>query len=310
MELNSRIFIAGHQGMLGSSLVRNLESQGHSHLLQKTSKELDLREKNQVWDFFKTNKPEFVFLAAAKVGGIQANIESMAEFLYENLQIQNNVIEASRVFGVKKLLFVASSCIYPKLSESPIAESAFMKGPIEPTNEGYGLAKIVGVKMCQYYRKQYGVDFISTIPSNLFGINDHYDEKRSHLLPALILKIHNAKKNNDKEILLWGSGKPRREFMISDDCADALTFLMKNYSSSEPVNVGTGVDHSVDELALSVGEVLGHRFKIIHDSSRPDGMMRKLTDVDRLTKLGWKKITPLTEGIKIAYHDFLERGLG
>ncbi|MBI3543884.1 MAG: GDP-L-fucose synthase, partial [Deltaproteobacteria bacterium] len=250
--------------------------------------------------------PEYVFDCAAKVGGIKANMDAPAEFLYLNLQIQNNVFEAARLSGVKKLLFVGSSCIYPKQAECPIREESLLTGPFEPTNEGYAIAKVAGVRMCQYYRKQYGSNYIAAIPTNLYGPGDHYDLNKSHLLPALIRKTHEAKLAGRDSIEVWGSGKPRREFMTSDDCADALVFLMRKYEGAEPINVGTGVDHTILELAETVARVLGARVSFKLDATKPDGMMRKVVDVSRLTELGWKSRIALEDGIRTAYEDFLK----
>lgn len=279
---------------------------GFSSLLTPTREEVNLSNKNEVRAYFKSHQPKYVFLAAAKVGGIQANIDAPVEFLLENLNIQNNVIETSHEFNVRKLLFVGSSCIYPKESPCPIREEALMSGPLEPTNEGYALAKISGIRLCQFFRTQYKKDFITAIPTNLFGAGDHYDERNSHLLPALIHKIHLAKTLGKDSIPIWGSGRPRREFMLSDDCADALIFLMHHYSDSTPINVGTGEDHSVLGLAKIVSTVLDHNVTIHTDTEKPDGMMRKLIDSSRLKDMGWKNITPIHDGIQLAYNDYLQ----
>ncbi|HLD49838.1 MAG TPA: GDP-L-fucose synthase [bacterium] len=307
MDLSARIYIAGHRGLLGSAVLRRLQSEGFSKLVLRTSQELDLRNQSRTFEFFEKEKPDYVFVCAAKVGGIQANIDSPGQFLYDNLAIQNNVMEAARKTGVKKLLFAASTCIYPAQAPQPLKEEYLLQGPLEPTNEGYAIAKIAGVRLCQFYRKQYGCNFIAAAPTNLFGINDHYDLKTSHLLPALMVKIHAAKKNGQKQVTLWGSGRPRREFMLSDDCADALVFLMRHYNDSLHINVGTGMDASVADLAGTVREVLGAGVEFIFDTSKPDGMLRKQTDITRLEALGWKSKSPLKEGIRIAYADFLKR---
>lgn len=303
---NAKIYVAGHRGLLGSAVVRRLQSEGFDNLITASSQDLDLTNQSATTEFLKAKRPEYVFLCAAKVGGIKANMEALGEFMYKNLAIQNNVIEGSRQIGVKKLLFVGSSCIYPKLAPTPITEDSLLTGPFEPTNEGYALAKVAGVRMCQFYRKQYGVDFISAIPTNLYGINDHYDLDKSHLLPALIRKIHTAKTEGRREIEVWGSGKPRREFMLSDDCADAMVHLMKTYSSEAPVNVGTGVDHTIIELAHMVAKVLEWQIEIRLDPSKPDGTMRKVVDVSRLKNLGWAPKHTLEQGIAVAYRDFLK----
>jgi len=299
--------VAGHRGLLGSAVVRKLQKEGFNNLLLKTSRELDLRNQAETFKFFEEYKPQYVFLCAAKVGGIQANMDSPATFLYENMMINANVMEAARKVEVKKLLFVASSCIYPRISKIPIKESALLKGELEPTNEGYAIAKIAGIKLCEFYRKEYGCNFISAIPPNLFGINDHYDLRSSHLLPALILKVHLLKKENATILNVWGTGTPRREFMLSDDCADALLFLMNNYVEKSPINCGTGIDHSVVELAYATAKVLGVNITITHDLSKADGMPKKLIDSSRINDLGWKPNYSLEEGIQIAYEDFLTK---
>src|SRR3989344_4486671 len=276
MKKDSKIYVAGHRGLLGSAVKRHLEKDGHTNLLLRTSAELDLSEQAATFAFLEREKPDFAFLCAAKVGGIKANADALGEFLYKNLQIQNNVIEGARRSGVKKLLFVGSSCIYPKETPVPIRESQLLSGPLEATNEGYALAKIAGIRMCQFYRRQYGCDFISAIPSNLYGISDNYDLTTAHMLPALIRKVHEAKAKSDPVVEVWGTGKPRREFLLSDDCADALVFLMHNYSEESPVNVGSGVDATILELLDSVTKVLEVKARIKMDSSKPDGVMRKL----------------------------------
>jgi GDP-L-fucose synthase len=305
MKSDSLIYVAGHRGLLGSAIVRKLKQQGFCNLLLKTSQELDLTKQTDVFDFLSIHRPEYMFISAAKVGGIRSNMNAPAEFLYVNLQIQNNLIAAAYKTGVKKILFVASSCIYPKDSTIPIQEDSLLSGPLEPTNEGYALAKIAGIKLCQYYRRQYGVNYISAIPPNLFGINDNYDINNSHLLPAIIHKIHLAKKENKKEIILWGSGKPRREFMLSDDCADGLLFLMNHYSGESPINLGTNKDHSVRELASVTAGILKFDLHIHFDTSQPDGMMRKLIDSSRVNALGWQSKISIEEGIEVAYKDYL-----
>jgi GDP-L-fucose synthase len=307
MEKNAKIYIAGHRGLVGSAIVRQLEKQGFKNLLLRTKAELNLLDQAATFAFLQKEKPEYVFLAAAKVGGIVANMNNLSSFLYENLQIQNNVIEGSRQAKVKKLLFLGSSCIFPKQAENPITENQILTGPLEPTNEGYAIAKIAGIRMCQYYKKEYGCDFISAIPNNLYGINDNYSPEGSHLIPALIRKVHEAKVNQQKSIELWGSGKPRREFMLSDDCAEALVFLMESYSENEPINIGIGEDLSVLEIAQTIAKALGVELEFRLNTSRPDGMARKLLNVDRIRKLGWRHRTSLAEGLLIAYEDFKKK---
>ena len=308
MNKNAKIYVAGHRGLLGSALVRKLQSQGFTNLLLRTSSELDLRDQAKTTQFLQAEKPEYVFVSAARVGGIKANIDSPAVFLFENLAIQNNLIDGAYRAGVKKLLFVGSSCIYPREAPCPIKEESLLTGPLESTNEGYALAKIAGIRMCQFYRKQYGCDFISAIPTNLFGPNDHYDLEKSHLVPALILKIHRLKMEGKTELQVWGSGKPRREFMLSDDCADALVFMMQNYSGDEPLNVGIGEDATVPEIALAVAKVLDVKVDIKLDPSKPDGMMRKVVDVSKLKAMGWHSQISFEAGIRTTYAAFLEKG--
>ncbi|MFC1705404.1 GDP-L-fucose synthase family protein [Planctomycetota bacterium] len=307
MDSNAKIYVAGHTGLLGSAVVRKLRNVGYGRLLLRTHEELDLRRFEPTVGFFEATKPDYVFMCAAKVGGIKANADAPADFLLENLQLQNNVIEASRRARVKKLLFVGSSCAYPKGATCPIAESALLTGPFEPTNEGYALAKVAGSRLCQAYRHQHGCNFITAIPTNLFGINDRYDHDRAHVLPALIAKLHRAKAESLSSITIWGSGVPRREFMLSDDCADALVFLMDDYDGADPVNVGTGEDLSIVELAEAVARVVGVTVTMEFDSSKPDGVMRKVLDVSRLRALGWSSRVKLEDGIRIAYADYTGR---
>ena len=305
MKPTAKIYVAGHRGLLGSACVRQLQKGGFENLILKTHQELDLMSREQTFRFFEKEKPEFVFLAAAKVGGIKANMQEPGSFLYENIQIQSNVIEAARIHGVKKLLFVGSSCIYPKNITTFIREEDLLTGPLEPTNEGYAIAKIAGVRMCQFYRRQYGCDFISAIPTNLYGPGDHYDLERSHLVPAIILKLHRLKQESNHELEVWGSGKPRREFMLSDDCADGLLHLMLHYSDEAPVNVGIGDDLSIVEIAETIARVVGMDVKIKLDPTKPDGMYRKLLDVSRMKALGWTSRVTLEQGVKITYASFL-----
>ena len=291
--------------MVGSAIVRKLQSVGYTNLLLKTSAELDLRDQVKVAEFFATEKPDYVFLAAAKVGGIVANNTYRADFLYENLAIQNNIIHASFVNKVKKLQFLGSSCIYPKLAPQPLKESYLLSGYLEETNEPYAIAKIAGIKMCEAYRAQYGCDFISVMPTNLYGPNDNYDLENSHVLPAMIRKFQEAKERGDASLTLWGSGAPMREFLHADDLAEACVYLMETYSDSELVNIGTGVDVTIKELAETVKEIVGFTGTIQWDPTRPDGTPRKLMDVSKLHSLGWIHKIELKEGISLAYQDFL-----
>ena len=306
MNKNSKIYVAGHRGLVGSAIVRNLEERGYTNIIYRTHKELDLTRQVEVEKFFEEEKPEYVFLAAAKVGGIQANNTRPAEFIYDNLMIESNIIHSSYKYGVKKLLFLGSSCIYPKFANQPIKEEYLLTGELEPTNEAYAIAKITGIELCKFYKRQYGCDFISAMPTNLYGINDNFDLETSHVLPALIRKFHEAKINNQEEVVMWGTGKPLREFMYVDDLADALVHLMLNYSDEIHVNMGTGKDLSIGELAQIVKEVVGYEGKIVNDLSKPDGTPRKLLDVSRLEVTGWKYKTELREGIEKVYKWYLE----
>ena len=307
MEKSSKIYVAGHRGMVGSALLRKLKAEGYQNFVLRTSKELDLKNQEAVQEFFRTEKPEYVFLAAAKVGGILANNVYRGEFLYDNLMIQNNVIHASYQFGVKKLMFLGSSCIYPKMAPQPLKEDYLLTGPLEPTNEPYAIAKIAGIKLCDAYRYQYGCNFISVMPTNLYGPNDNYDLQSSHVLPALIRKIHEAKLNGDASVVLWGTGKPRREFLHADDLADACYYLMENYDQEGLVNVGTGEDIEIGELALMIREVVGYTGSIEHDLSKPDGTPRKLMDVSKLHSFGWKHKINLREGLQMVYQEYQNR---
>ena len=306
MEKDLKIYVAGHRGMVGSAIVRKLTSLGYTNLLTRTSSELDLRNQQKVADFFEVEKPEYVFLAAAKVGGIVANNTYRADFLYENLAIQNNIIHASYVNKAKKLMFLGSSCIYPKLAPQPLKESYLLSGYLEPTNEPYAIAKIAGIKMCEAYRAQYGCNFISVMPTNLYGTNDNYDLVNSHVLPAMIRKFHEAKEKGASEMTLWGTGSPMREFLHADDLAEACLFLMENYNESELVNIGTGEDVMIKNLAALVKQIIGFQGEIVWDSSKPDGTPRKLMDVSKLHGLGWHHKIALEDGIKLAYQDFLK----
>lgn len=291
--------------MVGSAIVRSLEKRGYNNLILKTSAELDLRNQQAVADFFANEKPEYVFLAAAKVGGIVANSTYRADFLYENLAIQNNVIHAAYVNRVTKLMFLGSSCIYPKLAPQPLKESYLLTGLLEPTNEPYAIAKIAGIKMCEAYRAQYGCNFISVMPTNLYGPNDNYDLQNSHVLPAMIRKFHEAKEQGDQSMELWGTGSPMREFLYADDLSEACLFLMETYNDAELVNIGTGIDVTIKELAATVQRIVGFAGTVKWDTSRPDGTPRKLMDVSKLHGLGWKHYIELAEGIQLAYQDFL-----
>lgn len=305
MEKQAKIYVAGHRGMVGSAIVRKLQVLGYTNLVLKTSAELDLRDQAKVAAFFAAEKPDFVFLAAAKVGGIVANNTYRADFLYENLAIQNNIIHSSFVNKVKKLMFLGSSCIYPKLAPQPLKEAYLLSGYLEETNEPYAIAKIAGIKMCEAYRAQYGCDFISVMPTNLYGPNDNYDLENSHVLPAMIRKFQEAKERGDASMTLWGTGAPMREFLYADDLAEACVYLMETYSDAELVNIGTGIDVTIKELAETVKEIVGFEGSIQWDTSRPDGTPRKLMDVTKLHSLGWKHKIELKDGIALAYQDFL-----
>jgi len=307
VEKQAKIYVAGHRGMVGSAIYRKLKDLGYENIVVRTSGELDLRNQQAVQDFFETEKPDYVFLAAAKVGGIMANNVYRADFIYENLAIQNNVIHYAHENEVKKLMFLGSSCIYPKMAPQPLKEDYLLTGVLEPTNEPYAIAKIAGIKMCESYRLQYNDNYISVMPTNLYGINDNYHPENSHVLPALIRKFHEAKQNNIPSVSIWGSGKPLREFLYADDLADACVFLMENYDDIQFVNIGVGEDLSIKDLAETIKEVIGYEGELTFDSSKPDGTPRKLMDVSKLTKLGWKAKTSLRQGIKLAYEDFLKR---
>lgn len=307
MDINGKIYIAGHRGMVGSAIQRNLQTKGFKNFVVRTSKELDLRDQKQVEEFFTTEKPDYVFLAAAKVGGIQANNTYRAEFLYDNLMIQNNIIHQSYMHKVKKLLFLGSSCIYPKLAPQPLKEEYLLSGFLEDTNEPYAIAKIAGIKLCENYRRQYGCDFISVMPTNLYGPNDSYNLNNSHVLPALIRKFHEAKENSSPFVEMWGTGDPLREFIHADDMADACVYLMHNYNGQQHVNIGTGIDLSIKDLALLIKKIVGYNGEIKHDLSKPDGTPRKLMDVSFLHSLGWKHKIGLEQGITEVYKDFKEK---
>lgn len=301
MEKGDRIYIAGHRGMVGSAIKRKLVESGFDNFIERTSAELDLRDQRAVQEFFQKEKPDHVFLAAAKVGGIQANNTYRAEFIYDNLMIEANIIHASYLAGVKKLMFLGSSCIYPKMADQPLKEDYLLTGPLEPTNEPYAIAKIAGIKMCDAYRDQYGCNFISVMPTNLYGPNDNYDLENSHVLPALIRKFHTAKKEDLPEVVMWGTGSPKREFLHVDDLADACYFLMQNYNEPGLVNIGTGEDISIYDLALTIKDVVGYQGKIVKDTTKPDGTLRKLMDVSKLHEAGWHHQIGLRKGIEEVY---------
>ena len=300
-EKETKIFIAGHRGMVGSAIVRNLAGKGYTNIVTRTRSELDLTDQHAVMDFFANEKPQQVYLAAAKVGGIHANNIYRAQFLYENLMMEANIIHAAHVHGVEKLLFLGSSCIYPKLAPQPLVEDALLTGPLEPTNEPYAIAKIAGIKLCETYRHQYGANFISAMPTNLYGPGDNYDLETSHVLPALLRKIHTAKVNNHPSVPLWGTGSPKREFLHVDDLAEACVHLMDTYDGEEWVNVGTGEDLSIKSLAEMICDVVGYTGELDWDTSKPDGTPRKLMNVDRVNALGWKASIGLREGIELVY---------
>jgi len=306
MNKESKIFVAGHRGMVGSAIVRRLQAEGFTQILTRNRSDLDLLDRLAVRRFFEIERPEFVFDAAARVGGIIANSEKPVEFLIENLTIQNNVIQAAADFGAAKLLFLGSSCIYPKLAPQPISEDSLLTGPLEPTNDAYALAKIAGIKLCQAYAKQYGKNFISAMPTNLYGPNDNFDLRTSHVLPALIRKVHEAKTSGARTVAVWGTGTPRREFLHVDDLADACLFLLNNYDSPEIVNIGCGEDFTIRELVETVCETLGFDGDLVFDTSKPDGTPRKLLNIEKIRSLGWSPRIPLREGILDAYTWFLK----
>ena len=307
MTKNSKIYIAGHGGMVGSAIVRKLEALGYTNLLTRTFKDLDLRRREQVDAFFAAEKPDCVFLAAAKVGGIHANDSFPADFMYDNMMIEMNVLHAAWQNGCGKLLFLGSSCIYPRMAPQPIPESSLLTSELEKTNEAYALAKIAGLKYCAYLNRQYGTDFISVMPTNLYGPNDNYHPTNSHVLPAFIRRFHEAKVSGAKEVTCWGDGSPLREFMYVDDLADLCVFLMNRYSGNEPVNAGTGKELTIKELAETVAKVVGYQGEILWDTSKPNGTPRKLLDVSKSAALGWRYRTELEDGIRLAYQDFLKR---
>ena len=307
MQTDSKIYVAGHTGMVGSAIVRQLQAAGYTHIITRSSAELDLKNQNAVQEFFATEKPEFVFLAAAKVGGIVANTTYRAEFLYDNVMIEANVIHSAYLSGVQKLLFLGSSCIYPRMAPQPLTEDALLTGPLETTNESYAIAKIAGIKLCESYRAQYGCNFISAMPTNLYGPNDHYDLQNSHVLPALIRKMHEAKVSGVPSITLWGDGTPLREFLHVDDLAEALVFLMQTYNEAEHINIGVGKDISIADLAAMIQEIVGFEGEIEWDTTKPNGTPRKLMNVAKIHALGWQAKIELAEGISRVYQDFLQK---
>jgi GDP-L-fucose synthase len=301
MNKESKIYVAGHTGLVGSAIVRCLKSNGYTNLIFRDIKDLDLRNQMEVENFFAREHPQYVFLSAAKVGGILANNTYPAQFIYDNLMIATNIIHAAFLFRVKKLLFLGSSCIYPKMALQPIKEEYLLTGSLESTNEAYAIAKIAGLEMCKFYRREYGCNFISAMPTNLYGINDNFDLNNSHVLPALIRKFHEAKIKNRDEVVIWGTGSPKREFLYVDDLADALLFLMQHYESDEPVNIGTGEDIAISELSRIVKEVTEYSGEIVYDATKPDGTPRKWLDVTKIHQMGWKHKTELAEGIRNVY---------
>lgn len=307
MEKSAKIYVAGHRGMVGSAIVRKLVAEGYNNIITRSSKELDLRNQDAVTRFFAAEKPDYVFLAAAKVGGIVANNTYRADFIYENLAIQNNIIHNSYVNEVKKLMFLGSSCIYPKMAPQPLKEEYLLTGLLEETNEPYAIAKIAGIKMCDAYRAQYGCNFISVMPTNLYGYNDNYHPQNSHVLPAMIRRFYEAKEAKKDEVVIWGTGSPKREFLFADDLAEACFFLMENYNEPAPINVGIGTDVTIKELAYLVKDIIGFEGEISFDITKPDGTPRKLMNVEKLHSFGWKHTVELPEGIKLAFQDFLSR---
>lgn len=306
MNKDAKVYVAGHRGLVGSAIVRNLQDKGYTNIIGRTHKELDLTNQEAVRRFFQEEKPEYVFLAAAKVGGIHANNTYPADFIYDNLMIQNNVIKAAHDFKVKKLLFLGSTCIYPKMAPQPIREEYLLSGYLEETNEAYAVAKIAGLEMCKFFKRQYGDNFISCMPTNLYGPNDNFDLNNSHVMPALIRKFHEAKVNNAMQVEVWGTGKPLREFLYVDDMADACVYLMENYDGEGHVNIGTGEEVSIGELAKLVKEVVGFEGELVFNTDKPEGTPRKLTDVNRLHSLGWKHKVDLKNGVRFAYDWFKE----
>jgi GDP-L-fucose synthase len=306
MNLDQKIYVAGHTGMVGSAIVRILEKKGYSNIVKRTSTQLDLREQSKVNEFFRKEKPETVILAAAKVGGIEANMNDLTGFLLENIQIQTNVLTSAYNTNVKNLMLLGSSCIYPRESKQPIKEDYLLTGPLEPTNEGYALAKIAGLKACEYYNKEHGMNYISVIPTNLYGINDNFDPKTSHVISSIMRRMHAAKENKDPYVEIWGTGKPYREFMYVDDMAEATIFVLENYKGSSSINIGTGRDITIKELAETIQETIGYEGKLIFNTSKPDGMFRKRLDVTKLKDMGWESKVSLKDGLRMTYKWYLE----
>lgn len=306
MDLDEKIFVAGHNGMVGSAIVRLLEKRGHNNIIKRTSSQLDLRDQSKVNEFFIKEKPETVILAAAKVGGIEANMNDLSGFLLENLQIQTNTLTAAYQNNVENFMFLGSSCIYPKDSIQPIKEEYLLTGPLEPTNEGYALAKLTGIKACEYYKKEHGLNYLSVIPTNLYGINDNFDPKTSHVISSIMRRMHIAKENNDEHVEIWGTGNPYREFMYVDDMAEATIFVLENYKGNESINIGTGIDITIKELAETIKKVVGFEGELQFDSSKPDGMFRKRLDVTKLESMGWKSKISLETGLKLMYEWYLQ----
>jgi len=306
MNLNDKIYVAGHTGLIGSAILRRLKAEGFSNIITREHSELDLMNQEQVQRFFAKEKPDYVFFTAGKVGGVYANNTYRAEFIYENLMMQNNVIHQAYLHETKKLIFFSCSSVYPKMCLQPMKEDYLLTGSLEPTNEPFGIAKIAGMKMCESYNRQYGTDFISVIPTNVYGINQNYVPMNSQVVPAMIRNFHEAKIKNSPEVVIWGTGRPSRDFIFSDDLADAAIFLIKNYSENEPVNIGTGKDYTIQELASTIQEIVGHKGKIVYDISRPEGVIMKLQNISKLSELGWKYTVKLRDGIRLTYKDFLE----
>lgn len=309
MEQSSKIYVAGHNGLVGSAICRELQKQGYTNIITRSHQELDLIRQADVEAFFEKEKPEYVFLAAAKVGGIMANIKAPADFLYENIAIANNVIHTAYKSGVKKLLFLGSSCIYPRSCSQPIKEDYLLTSELEATNEGYAIAKIAGLKLCEYYNTQYGVDFISAMPCNIYGIGDNFDLEKSHVLPALIRKFHEAKILNLDKVVIWGTGKPRREFLFSDDLGNACIYLMNNYYDNQFINVGSGIDYTIKEIAIIIKNIIGYDGNIVYDTTKPDGTFQKLMDISKINKLDWKPETSLKDGLTKTYEWYLNETL-
>jgi len=307
MNLKDRIYVAGHKGLIGSAVIRGLEAEGFSNIITREHSELDLLNQEQVQQFFLEEKPDYVFFTAGRVGGVYANITYRAEFIYENLMMQSNVIHQAYLNETKKLIYFSCSSVYPKMCPQPMEEECLLTGPLEPTNEPFGIAKIAGMKMCESYNRQYGTDFISVTPTNVYGINQNYTPMNSMVVPALIRKFHEAKTNNSPEVSIWGTGRPSRDFIFADDLADASIFLAKNYSDNEPLNIGTGKDYTIHELASIIQDVVGYEGEIVYDKSRPDGVIMKIQNISKLSELGWKYTMELRDGIYLAYKDFLQK---